>query len=165
MARTKEYRPITIDVEPFLSIMVIVMKLISLILIVTVLRIVMYREGVAIVALPGLHFSKGSYEQPKSPSYLDCYPEKVMIYPGGQTVTWQGLQRPGNAVDQLLDRVQANAAKDYVIVMARPQSLKVYRTVRKLVEQRPIDVGMDVIDANYVVDWDAAVKALGVSKK
>ena len=162
MAHAKEYRPINIDVEPFLSIMAIVLKLISLILVVIVMRIAINPTALKVVTLPGLYPGKGSYEHPKNPTYIDCYPDKVMVFPGNKAVTWENLQRPGNAIEQALDQVQANAAKEYVILLARPQSTKFYRTVRKLVDQRPIEVGVDMIEADYFVDWDAALKATGV---
>jgi hypothetical protein len=47
--------------------------------------------------------------------------------------------------------------------MARPQSVKFFRTVCKLIEKRPIDMGYDAIDASFKVDWDAAEKALAIS--
>jgi hypothetical protein len=73
------------------------------------------------------------------------------------------LQRPDNAVNQLLDKVQQHKDDEYIVVMVRPSSVKFYRTVRNLIEKRPIDVGYDAIDANFKVDWDAAEKALAIS--
>jgi hypothetical protein len=42
--------------------------------------------------------------------------------------------------------------------------VKFYRTVRNLIEKRPIDVGYDAIDADFKVDWNAAEKALAISE-
>ena len=73
--------------------------------------------------------------------------------------------RPDNAVDTLLDKIQAKSKTDYVIVMARPDSVKVFRQVRKMVNERSIDVGYDVVDADFKVDWIAAEKRLGVERE
>ena len=168
MARRKAYEKIDINVEPFLSIMAIVLKLISLILVVIVMRIAMNPKGKRIIAFAGLYSGRGNVSNPKIPSYIDCHPDGLTLYssaiPAGAQVTWEDLQRPDNPVNQLLDRIQQHKDDEYVVVMARPQSLKFYRTVRKLIEKRPIDVGYDAIDADFKVDWNAAEKALAISE-
>ncbi len=161
MAGRKEYKKIDIDVEPFLSIMAIVMKLISLILVVIVMRIAMNSKLKKIVALSGLWGGKGNIEDSKEPHYLDCYPDKVIIYPHTITNTWLDLQRPNNAVEQMLQNL--NTSNEYVVIMARPQSVKYFRAVRKMVKDHPkIDVGFDAVNADFKVNWDDARKALSV---
>ena len=81
MARRKPYEKIDIDVEPFLSIMAIVLKLISLILVVVVMRIAVNPHAKKIIAVPQLHSGKGNMGNPKAPSYLDCRADQVVIYP------------------------------------------------------------------------------------
>ncbi|MGD0058786.1 MAG: hypothetical protein ABSD58_05145 [Verrucomicrobiia bacterium] len=167
MARRKPYEKIDINVEPFLSIMAIVLKLISLILVVIVMRIAMNPNAKRIPTFPGLYSGHGNEMNPKIPSYIDCHPDGLTLYssdvPAGAQVHWDDLQRPDNAVNQLLDKVQQHKDDEYIVVMVRPSSLKFYRTVRNLIEKRPIDVGYDAIDANFKVDWDAAEKALAIS--
>ncbi|MEI6082829.1 MAG: hypothetical protein WCS70_00855 [Verrucomicrobiota bacterium] len=167
MAGRKEYKKIDIDVEPFLSIMAIVMKLISLILVVIVMRIAANRDKKHVVALEGLwDGSTGNTKNIKEPVYLDCFEDKVIIYPGSITNTWEALQKPGNPVEKLFDRIQANSTNEYVVVLARPQSVKFYRAIRRKLSQRGgIDVGADVVDAKYTVNWDAALGALSVSEE
>ena len=164
MARRRPYEKIDINVEPFLSIMAIVLKLISLILVVIVMRIAINPLGRKIVALEGLYQGRGNLDSPKEPSYIDCHPDGLVLYPGNVAVSWDELQRPDNAVEKLLDKVQGNKEREYVVVMVRPGSVKFYRTVRAMVGKRPIDVGYDAINAEYKVDWDEAQKALSVSK-
>jgi len=164
MARRKQYEKIDINVEPFLSIMAIVLKLISLILVVIVMRIAMNPHALKIIALAGLFPGRGNIENPKVPSYIDCHPNGLVLYPGKTTVTWEDLQRPDNAVEKLLDKVQTHSPAEYVVVMVRPESVKYYRTVRNLIGKRPIDVGYDAVDADFKVDWDEARKALSVAE-
>jgi hypothetical protein len=167
MARRKAYEKIDINVEPFLSIMAIVLKLISLILVVIVMRIALNPKGKRIVAFSGLYSGHGNTVNPKIPSYIDCHPDGLTLYssdmPAGIPVTWDDLQRSSNSVYQLLDKVQQHKEDEYVVVMVRPQSVKFFRTVRNLIGKRPIDVGYDAIDADFKVDWNAAEKALAVS--
>jgi hypothetical protein len=158
MALRKAHEKIDINVEPFLSIMAIVLKLISLILVVIVMRIAMNPTGLFVPMLPGIWHGKGTNTDIKVPSYLDCHEDHVLIYPGATRVSGAELERPGNPLENLLNRIQANRGKEYVIVMARPDSVTVYRRVRNLISKRPIEVGYDAVDENYRVDWDAAVE-------
>ena len=169
MARRKAYEKIDINVEPFLSIMAIVLKLISLILVVIVMRIAMNPKGKRIIAFAGLYSGHGNITNPKIPSYIDCHPDGVTLYsndrPKGTQVTWDDLQRPDNSVNQLLDKVQQHKDDEYVVVMVRPQSVKFYRTVRNLISKNySIDVGYDAIDADFKVDWNEAEKGLAISE-
>jgi hypothetical protein len=157
MARRKAYEKIDINVEPFLSIMAIVLKLISLILVVIVMRIAMNPTGIFVPMLPGIWHGKGTNTDIKVPTYLDCHEDHVLIYPGETRVNGTELERPGNPLEKLLTRIQANRGKEYVIVMARPDSVIVYRRVRTLISQRPIEVGYDAVGDNYRVDWAAAI--------
>lgn len=168
MARRKSYEKIDINVEPFLSIMAIVLKLISLILVVIVMRIAMNPKGKRIIAFAGLYSGHGNVSNSKIPSYIDCHPDGLTLYssemPKGTQVAWDDLQRPDNAVNQFLDKVQNHKEEEYIVVMVRPQSVKFYRTVRNLIEKRPIDVGYDAIDADFKVDWNEAEKGLAISE-
>ena len=166
MAGKKHYKQINIDVEPFLSIMAIVLKLISLILVVIVMRIAVNKDSKRIInLLPSQARGGVTSDMAKEPSYIDCFSNNVILYPSMTTNSWEELQRPDNAVDTLLDKIQAKSKTDYVIVMARPDSVKVFRQVRKMVNERSIDVGYDVVDADFTVDWLAAEKRLGVEKE
>jgi hypothetical protein len=162
MARQRSRGKTDLDVVGFLSIMSIVTGLICLILFVIALRIALNPKALKIVSFRLFSSVRADPRNPKIPSYIDCHPDRVVLYPGEINVTWEDLQRPDNPLEKMLNRIQANAANEYVIVMVRPQSLKFYRTVRNLVGKRPIDVGYDAIDADFRVDWDEAVRALGV---
>ena len=165
MSRRRHYQKIDIDVEPFLSIMAIVLKLISLILVVIVMRIAVNPKGKKIVSIPGMREGRATEGEIKNPSYIDCTPDGAVIYPSdGKLITWEELQHPGNAIELLLDKVQANSDEEYIVLMVRPKSLKYYRTIRNMISKRPIDVGYDVMEANFLVDWDEATRGLAVSE-
>ena len=96
----------------------------------------------------------------KKPVYIDCQPDCIVLYPGGTNVTWDALERANNPVIQLLDKIQAQAQSEYLVILARPQSVKFFRAVRKLASQRPIDVGYDAVDADFTVKWQATAKTV-----
>lgn len=161
MAHRRTKAKTDLDVTGFLSVMSIVTGLICLILFVIALRIAMNPNLLKIVSFKLFTSVRADPSNPKVPHYIDCTPAGLVVYPGGVHVTWEQLQKPGNVLEQRLDSIQGNLKKEYVIVMVRPGSLKYYRAVRNLVAKRPIDVGYDAVDSDFVVDWDAAVKALG----
>lgn len=165
MARQRHKTKTDLDVVGFLSIMSIVTGLISLILFVIALRIALNPKALKIVSFKLFTSSRAAATNPKVPSYIDCHPDRLLLYPGAVTVTWEDLQRPENPLEKLLDKIQRNTDGQYIIVMVRPESVKFYRTVRNQISKRPIDVGYDVIDADFKVDWDEAVKSLGFSQE
>jgi hypothetical protein len=165
MARVRKKSKTDLDVVGFLSVMSIVTGLICLILFVIALRIAMNPKLVKIVSFKLFTPSRATTINPKVPSYLDCHPDWVMIYPGSKKLTKEDFRRPGNELDQLLDRIQANADEQYAIVMVRPGSVDLYRLVRAAIGRRQIDVGYDAIDADFKINWNEAVKALGVSEE
>jgi hypothetical protein len=161
MARQRTRTKTDLDVTGFLSVMSIVTGLIALILFVIALRIALNPSALKVVSFRLFTSSRATGTNIKVPSYVDCHPDRLVLYPGGIRVTWEDLQRPGNALERMLDGIQQETAKEYVIVMVRPNSVKFYRQVRNLIGKRPIDVGYDVVDKDFVVDWEAAVRALG----
>ena len=165
MAGKKHYKQINIDVEPFLSIMAIVLKLVSLILVVIVMRIAVNAQGKVVVNISDDDWhSKLTADKAKEPRYIDCYQDHVVMYPSMVTNTYENLQQPDNAVEKMLGEVENNALKEYVVVLARPDCVKVFRSIRKMIGDHKIDVGYDVVRADFMVSWDKAKKALAVAK-
>jgi len=169
MAR-KQKTKIDIDVLPYLSIMLSVLGIICLIIVVMVMNIALNPKAIAIVSFKGLYegFSKtdGSITDgsiPKSPTYLDCSPAGISLFPGETNVPPAELAVPGNIVEQALDRIEKNTEHEYVIVLVRPGSLPVYRTVRKLLANRKIDIAYDPLEATAMIDWQKEAKELNIT--
>ena len=75
-------------------------------------------------------------------------------------------RRRGKSV-RLFFRILTRCPVDILVrndKVRRPKSVKFYRTVRSLLSKRPIDVGYDVVDPDFKVEWDEANKALGVAE-
>jgi hypothetical protein len=175
MAR-KPKEKIDIDVVPYLSIMVIVLKLICLILIVTVMRIALNPRQLRVVSFEGLYqgaaaklptpgkdqHGSGLARVVKVPSYVECSENGVGLFPGEVKLSLNDLMQPGNQLEKLLDDVVADTSNQYVIVLMRPRSGKVYRYVRRMVAERPIDVGYDVLDEDAKIDWRKEAKSLNI---
>jgi len=158
---------VDIDVVPYLSIMVIVLKLICLILIVTVMRLALNPFQKKVVSFDQMYQTselllKKRHQIPKIPSYVECRAGSITVYPGSEDVRLSDLAVPGNVLDKMLDRVAANATNEYVIVLLRPNSVPTYRYIRRVIARRGLDVGYDVVDAETVIDWKKAAKNLNI---
>ena len=84
----------------------------------------------------------------KRPHVIDCQPDCAVLQPEGTKVDLAALRTPGNAVETLLDRIQQNKNAEYVAVIARPKSAKVFRTLRNLLASRPIGVDYDALETD-----------------
>lgn len=165
MAKQRTKTKTDLDVTGFLSVMSIVTGLICLILFVIALRIALNPKAMIIISFKLFTSCRAAPTNPKVPSYIDCSPKGLTLYPGKTPVSWEDLQRPNNPLTKMLDKIQLAASNEYVIVMVRPESVKFYRAVRKIVGERAIDIGYDVIDADFDVDWEGQLKAMGFLDK
>lgn len=90
----------------------------------------------------------------KEPAYIDVQREYLQIYPGEDIVRIRDLTLEGNAFEQLLDRVSTNKANEYIILLVRPGSVKVSRQLRKVIEQRDIDIGFELFRTGREVFYE-----------
>ena len=160
MARPHKHDP-EIDVLPYMDSMVNVLNLICLIIIIMIIPIIENSKQVSSLSFEKLLRSKLVKDaQTLSPVYFDCRSDGVTILPGDITVPVDALIQPGNEVEKVINRIQARADEEYIIMLVRPHSLPVYRYVRKEVMRRNILTGFDVIDLDVVLDWRAEAKKL-----
>lgn len=159
MARPKKHDP-EIDVLPYMDSMVITLNMVCLIIIIMIVPILQNSKQVNSLSFEKLLREKREGIQPLSPVYLDCRSDGVTILPGDIQVPVEALIQPGNEVEKVLTRVQAQSDTEYVIMLVRPYSLPVYRYVRKEVLRRGILTGFDVVNADASLDWQAEAKKL-----
>lgn len=157
---------IDIDVVPYLSIMVIVLKLICLILVVTVMKIALNPQGVRAVSITGM-YAKETKGTIKIPTYFDCSPGGVTIVePDVSTnavkVIPADLALPGNGVEMAIRKITAHATNHYAIALVRPRGIRVYRHVRKLLTEANVDIGFDVYDSDVEINFAGAAKDAGI---
>src|SRR5437879_4895230 len=82
----------------------------------------------------------GQTVQPKKLNLIVCEYDRVVFSDSNVSVTWDDLQKPDNALEVLLDKVQTNRETELAIVFVRPKSVKTYRLVRNLIAKRQIDL-------------------------
>ncbi|HMP75407.1 MAG TPA: hypothetical protein PKE12_03825 [Kiritimatiellia bacterium] len=149
---------------PFLDSLVIMMSLICLVLIVMIMPIIQNPKQLNVLSFEKLFKvlqRKQKVEQ--KPIYIDCRYDGATVIPGDITVTIDDLRQPGNAIERVMARVEASNGQDYIVLLARPGSLAVYRHLRKELIRRGIVAGADVLDAKAVLDWKAEMKELNIT--
>lgn len=156
-------REMQIEMTPFLDSLVIMMSLICLVLIVMIMPIIQNPKQLNVLSFKNLFRALQKKESQQKPLYIDCKPDSATIIPGDITVHIHDIREPGNAIDRLFARVQANAEAEYIVLLARPGSLPIYRHLKKELIRRGIVGGADVIDANAVLDWRAEMKELNIT--
>lgn len=181
MPARKHYK-VDIDVVPYLSIMAIVLKLISLILIVMVMRIASNPEALKVIRYPELFqpleeagiVVDGVRQKQISrvPVYFDCRPAGVEIVRFDVTSNGLSLVRtttplnelraPDSDMQFMLERLKTNSAAEYAILIVRPKSTSIYRYLRNEVNMRKMPVGYDALGDEVVIDWEKNVEKLQV---
>jgi hypothetical protein len=164
----RKVEKIDIDVVPYLSIMVMTLNLICLILIVVVTRIALNPHALPVMSFTGVFTSEGdamSDKIPKIPSYIDCHPDGLELYPGAMKLSAEDLLMPRNALEKMLTRIDGNSSNEYIVLLVRPQSVEFYRKVRNMIsKKKDIEVGYDVVDPDFVVNWAEQAKLLGIAE-
>lgn len=155
-------REFKIEMTPFLDSLVIMMSLICLVLVVMIMPIIENPQQLNVLSFERLFKALHRKQLQQRPLYIDCHSDSAIIIPGDISVPIQELRDPGNPVDRLLARVQANTEKEYIILLARPGSLPVYRYLRKELIRRGIAAGSDVVEANAVLDWKKEMQELNI---
>jgi len=153
-----------IEMTPFLDSLVIMMSLICLVLIVMIMPIIQNPKQLNVLSFEKLFKAlqrKQKVEQ--KPIYIDCRYDGATVIPGDIVVPIDELRQPGNAIERMLARVEASNGQDYIVLLARPGSLAVYRHLRKELIRRGITAGADVLDEKAVLDWKAEMKELNIT--
>ncbi len=96
----------------------------------------------------------------KEPSYIDVHPDRIIIYPGGEVLPIRDLERPRNAFEQLLDHVGEQRDSEYIVLLIRPGSVSVSRHLQRAIDDRGIDMGWELFEADRTVDYDRVRREL-----
>lgn len=156
-------REVKIEMTPFLDSLVIMMSLICLVLITVMMPIVENPQQFRVLTFENLFKSMHKKKVANlRPYYIDCRPDGAMIIPGDIWVDLEQLRAPGNPVERLMSRIEASDGKEYLLLLARPGSLPVYRYLKKEIIRRNIVSGADVLDADAVLEWRKEMKELNI---
>lgn len=137
-------QPIELELFPFLSILVCTIGTLILLIIVVTSQILSNQRQVTIIAR-----SEHGQNQNKTPRYIECQGNGIIIHPSQELVLKEDLDLPSSALRRLLDEVSSRRNQEYLIVAIRPDGIDVFDKVRSLIEQENIDIGFEPIDESW----------------
>lgn len=166
MARKKS--EVKQDLSSFMAILIMTIGALVVLLVANTVIIMVNPENLAItsivtsslwVAPPigdgtegGTPFPMGNMM--KEPSYIDVHPDRVILYPSEEVLPVRELERPGNALEIFLERVEGNRDNEYIVLLVRPRSSLVARRLAKAVRDREIDLGTELFEEGRPVNYE-----------
>ncbi|MGK7934473.1 MAG: hypothetical protein AB4206_01480 [Xenococcaceae cyanobacterium] len=152
--RTSTKNHIEVELFPFLSILACTIGTLILLIIVLTTQALEQQE-VTIVAK-----TENGENRSKSPRYIECRQNGVVLYPSEEFVSQEQLDDPNSALRKLIAQVKANKDKEYLIVALRPNGIDIFERVRSLVEGAGIDIGYEPVDSTWklIIQEEAEVK-------
>lgn len=134
-----------VELFPFLSILACTIGTLILLIIVLTTQAFNKQEVTIVATTEG----ENGVNKSKSPRYIECKADGVVLYPGEEFVPQSQLNNPNSAMTKLIAQVQENRDREYLIVAVRSNGIDTFNLVRNLVEGAEIDIGYEPIDANW----------------
>ena len=134
-----------IELFPFLSILACTIGTLILLIIVLTTQ-ALDKQEVRIVARDE---AGNGANQIKTPRYIECRQDGVILYPSKIFVPQAELESPNSPLQKLIRQMKIKRDEEYLIVTVRPNGIDVFRQVRTLVEGAEIDIGYEPIDAGW----------------
>jgi len=112
---------------------------------------------VAIVLASAVERAAAAPVETKKTWYLDCYFNKFVVYPGAitqqweQTPTYSQLDQPTNALMRVVEKVRSDTNNQSLVILLRPGSVMLSRSIRSLVGFQYKNVFLDVLDTDELI--------------
>jgi hypothetical protein len=132
------------ELFPFLSVLACIIGTLILLVITVSSSALGSRRSVTLTARDQVGQNKGL-----TPHYVEVKADGVVLHPTLEFVPKQDLKKADAPLRRLLQRVAANAGKEYIIVAVRPDGFSLFDTVRSEVEGRRIRIGYEPVPAEW----------------
>ncbi len=160
MAR-RDRSHLTVSLFPFLSVLACVTGTLSFMI-----------SGMTAVALGDteqlIELTEGGAK--KTPRYVECRSEGLLIHPQGKLVPLEKLSKTPNAYVALLTQIAANSESQCLILLVRPDGIASYERSWKVAQEfgknkkRPFDMGSDAIYAAGPIRFETAPDPAAATK-
>jgi hypothetical protein len=151
-----KFRPFGVDLFPFLAVVVMAAAVLVVALVANLLTVLGSADHIRITSTlrsPGSGTQAGAAKQP---TRVDVFRDHIVIYPDEVIVAARDMDRDGDALGRLLDDVEADKDKRYILLMARPGSADVVNLLKKKIRLRGVDVGCELYDAGRPAEFERA---------
>ncbi len=148
MRRRSKSNKIETELFPFLSVLACTIGTLILLIIVISTETLESSSQVIVVGE-----TREGQNLTKTPRYIECRDDGVILHPSGTFVPRNDLSRPNSPLLNLINEVERNRDREYVIVVLRPDGINVFYEVRDLIEERNIDIGYEPIDEGLTLQF------------
>ncbi|BAY50981.1 hypothetical protein NIES2134_114370 [Thermostichus vulcanus NIES-2134] len=150
--RRRQSHPLQLDLFPFLSILACTIgTLILLVVVISASGLGRERSNVQILA------RENAQNGERTPHYLECRREGVIIHPQKVLVPKADLDQPTSALGILLANLRRQGDREYIIIAVRPDGFDCFEEVRYQAEQAGVALGYEPFNA----EWKLCVPAPG----
>lgn len=87
----------------------------------------------------------------KNPWYVEVMRDRMIIYPSQEIVGIRELENKDNGFERLLKTVEQSSTSQYVVLLVRPYAANIARQLKKVITDRELDVGVDLLAAGKSV--------------
>ncbi len=88
----------------------------------------------------------------KDAQYIDVHPDRLILYPSEQVISWENPDEPDQRISEHLDAIEEHRDTQYIVLLIRPHSSAIYRQLARLIRARGIDMALELIEADRPVD-------------
>ncbi|WNC22112.1 hypothetical protein RHG98_12090 [Thermosynechococcus sp. PP22] len=143
-----------LDLFPFLSILACTIgTLILLVVVISASSLGRERTNVQILA------RENAQNDGRTPRYLECRREGVIIHPRKVLVRAADLAKPTSPLAILLANLRRQRDREYIIIAVRPDGFDCFEEVRYQAERAGVALGYEPFNA----EWELCVPAPGRS--
>ncbi len=155
--RPSKNRAPAISLFPFLSILVCMMGVLAFMTV--AIALLSATNPVVQLTREQRPDSDGSPGKPeKEPVFVECHGNRMVIHPQGQNVPLEDMLVAAAPFMKLIDRIEANREREYVIFAVFPDGLSCFQEARSVMEQRDLDLGFEPMLAGWRIRDDQPIK-------
>lgn len=81
----------------------------------------------------------------KNPWYVEVWRDRLIIHPGSVEVALRELESRENRFERFLRKIEAVKHREYIVLLVRENAGSVARKLKKVIRDRQIDTGMDLL--------------------
>lgn len=149
-----------VELFPFLSILACTIGTLILLIIVLTTQ-ALNKQEVTIVAR-----EENGVNAVKNPFYIECRSTGVVLYPSEEFVPLDRLGTLNSPLQQMIEKVQEDSDRNYIILALRPNAIDTFNRVRTIIEQanaelskeNKIDIGYEPVDANWTLKTEEEIE-------
>lgn len=142
------------DFSSFMCIILMLTGCLVTIMVANIMIISANPDNFVITSVVGLtEFAGGNVN--KDANYIDVYRDRLELYfdrgERREVVSISDLETRGNKLDEFITQVYDERDTEYIVMLVRPNSADISRRLRNAIQNRGIDLGMELFESDKQV--------------